>query len=237
MRTWSQRGYVTFPRSHGNRTRSGSQLRPGRGSLHRPQRGVEGGSATCRGSGLFPSSSSQLSSQVCSVWEQAHRKLSSVPCLPRCVPSPVPVQAPHPAFGGFKGLPSSLSTARCKAFSSCRISSSTWGDSRACGRAARGRGGQAGGARAGAEGKRRIRASEQSRSSPAKVAGGHPPSSEPSWQPSALVFLLGPCSCPRSILPRILLTRGPCSQPASVWGEAPTMEPVGFQLKSQTRPL
>lgn len=43
MRTWSQRGYVTFPRSHGNRTRSGSQLRPGRGSLHRPQRGVEGG--------------------------------------------------------------------------------------------------------------------------------------------------------------------------------------------------
>lgn len=40
----------------------------------------------------------------------------------------------------------------------------------------------------------------------------------PSWHPSALVFLPGPCSWPRSSLTRILLTRGPRSQPASVWG-------------------
>lgn len=174
MRTRSQRGYVTFPRSHGNRTRSSSQLLPGRGSLRHPQEG--GGSATCRRSGLFPSSSSRVSSQFCSDWEQAHRKRASVPRLPRCVPSPVPGQAPHLAFGTFKGLPSSLSTARCKAFSSCRISSSTWGDSRACGRAARVWGGQVGEVRVGAEGRRRTGVSEQSRTSPAKVAGGHQPS-------------------------------------------------------------
>lgn len=85
-------GLSDFPRGH-TATEPGSTVSSvlGQGLLHHPQEG--GGSTTCLGSDPFPSSS-QLSSRFFSGWKEAHRRLSRVPCLPRCVPSPVPAGPP-----------------------------------------------------------------------------------------------------------------------------------------------
>ena len=107
---------MTFPRSHSNRTRTRSQIYPGPGLTPPPLLKCR----VCYLSGVRSFSFFLFSGFLpIFFWLKANTEAIVFCSLPPWrVPFLVPALAPHLAFGGFKVLPSSLSTASRRFFSS-----------------------------------------------------------------------------------------------------------------------